>query len=116
MLQCDITNLIFRIIYLCYGLITLTETDVGTDSDLDSKPNSYIVLYRNFPLHRLKTQIPTPYSVYDRYPSPSLSLSPSLAMQHYGAFTLLDNETDTDTDKLTKYIMRICVDICLCAV
>ena len=28
------------------GLFTLTETDSGTDSDLDSKPSGYIVLCR----------------------------------------------------------------------
>ena len=29
-----------------YGSFTLTETDSGTDSDLDSKPDGYIVLCR----------------------------------------------------------------------
>ena len=29
-----------------HGLYTLTETDLGTDSDLDWKPDSYIVLCR----------------------------------------------------------------------
>ena len=28
------------------GLFTLVEMDLGTDSDLDSKPNGYIVLCR----------------------------------------------------------------------
>ena len=35
------------------GLITLTETNSETDSDSDSKPDGYIVRYRNFPMHRL---------------------------------------------------------------
>ena len=29
-----------------YGLFKLTETDSGTDSDSDSKPNCYVVLFR----------------------------------------------------------------------
>ena len=42
--------------YLVYGLITLTETDLGTDSDSDSIPDGYILLcktcshYGSFPL------------------------------------------------------------------
>ena len=33
--------------YLCNGLFTLPETDLDTDSDSNSKPCGYIVLYRN---------------------------------------------------------------------
>ena len=29
------------------GLIALMETDLGTDSDSDSKPDGYIILYRD---------------------------------------------------------------------
>ena len=32
------------------GLFTLPDSDSGTDSDSDSKPNGYIVLYRTWPL------------------------------------------------------------------
>ena len=31
----------------CYGLFTLPDTDLDTDSETDSKRSGYIVLYRN---------------------------------------------------------------------
>ena len=46
---------------LTYGSFTLTETESGTDSDLDSKPKGYIVLCRTFHIVQTWTQIPTLY-------------------------------------------------------
>ena len=44
------------------GSFTLTETDSGTDSDSDSKPNGYIVLCKTFHIAQTLTWIPTRYS------------------------------------------------------
>ena len=44
-----------------YGLFTLTETDSGTDSDLNFEPDGYIVLCRTFHNSQTRTRIPTPY-------------------------------------------------------
>ena len=40
---------------------TLNETDSGTESELDSEPNGYIVLYRTFHIAHTQNQIPTAY-------------------------------------------------------
>ena len=37
------------------------EKDLGTDSDLDSKPDGYIVQCRTFHIAQTRTRIPTPY-------------------------------------------------------
>ena len=44
-----------------YSSFTLTETDSGTDSNLDSKPDGYIVLCRIFHIAETWTRIPTTY-------------------------------------------------------
>ena len=51
--------------FLCKGSFTLTETD----SDLDSKPDGYIVLYRTC-LHYTDKEL-DPFSAKYRNPSPS---------------------------------------------
>ena len=43
------------------GSFTLTETDSGTDSDSDFKPDGYIVLCRTFHIAQTHTWISTPY-------------------------------------------------------
>ena len=44
----DELHVIMCIQLLSYGLFTLMEMDSDTDSDLDSKPDGYFVLSRNF--------------------------------------------------------------------
>ena len=44
-----------------YGIFTLMETDWDTNSDLDSKPDGYIVLCRKFHIAQTRTRIPTLY-------------------------------------------------------
>ena len=61
------------------GSFTLTETDSGMDSDLDSKFDGYIVL-NMLTLHRLRLGSLLPISVQDRNLSVSLYLIPSPAM------------------------------------
>ena len=46
----------------CNGLFTLTETDLGTDSVLDSNPNGHIVLCRKCS-HCTDSDL-DPYSLY----------------------------------------------------
>ena len=43
------------------GLRTLPDTDSGTDSDSDSKPDGYIVLCKTCSHAQTRTRIPTPY-------------------------------------------------------
>ena len=51
------TNILHKL--ECNGSFTLADSDAGTDSDSDSKPNGYIVLCRTF--HITWTRIPTSY-------------------------------------------------------
>ena len=47
--------------YICYGSFTKPDSDTDTDSNLDSKPNGYIVQYRTFHIAWTWTLIPTLY-------------------------------------------------------
>ena len=66
---------------------TLPETDSGTDSDSDSKPN------------RILIQTPHCYCTHvgDRYPYPDWDRSPCLTMytSHYGLNTLQNSDLDS---------------------
>ena len=63
----------------CNGLFTFPDTDSGTDSDSDSKPNGYRLYYAES-VHIAQTLTRIPISAQGRNPSPSPQLSPSPAM------------------------------------
>ena len=46
---------------MTYGSFTLTETNLDTESEMNSKPDGYIVLCRTFLIAQTRTQIPTRY-------------------------------------------------------
>ena len=71
----------------CIGLFILPDTDSGIDSDVDAKPDGYIVLYRtcsNFtdsnPYLNSDPQLLLHPFFWDRYQYPDWDPSPYLAM------------------------------------
>ena len=73
----------------CHGSSTLPDSDMDTNSDSDSKPNSYIVLCRTFHIAWTRSRIPTHYfctgqeseseSVPESVNEPLVRTSPGLA-------------------------------------